>query len=580
MSPARYNLSRTLRLAEWLSVLLAIPLLGAGCGRFSLPGIGGAKAQAQAEDEPATVAVTDFSDKLELFMEHPYLVQGEGAKFNVHLTVLEDGMPIRSGVLTVVAKGPSGKTATVEQAAPRSPGIYGPTVAFPEAGQNQITLALKSDQAADTIRVLVTVYPNKAAATRAAESADEAEPEGAIPFLKEQQWKIGLVTEPVAKRRLVERLVVPGEISPAAGAKAVVTPPIAGRVLPPPGGVFPRVGQEVRAGQVVAVIEPPLAGPSGVALLANRVQVQTLETELTVRQMGVEVEIQQAKLELEHVRGVYDRVKGLGSANAISKKELDKAEHEFRLAETDYDGKLRLRRPYEEARSKLKAMLTPAGPASAADWRPDTAQPSAMQVVMKAPHAGTVTDAQATEGEYVDVTRALFTVINLDRVWVEARVSEFDLDRVVKAPAAEFTLAAHPGRRFSILGADGGTLIDVGSVVDPESRTVPVRYQVGNPGHTLRIGLFADVAIETARAEQAPAIPESAIVDEDGRSVAYVMLDGESFQKRDLDLGLRDGGFVQVKQGLKEGERVATKGAYAIRLASVSAVIPAHGHAH
>lgn len=72
-------------------------------------------------------------------MEHPYLAQGEGAKFNVHLTVLKDGMPIRCGKLTIVATGPTGKTVTVEQAAPRSPGIYRPLVAFPEAGENQMT---------------------------------------------------------------------------------------------------------------------------------------------------------------------------------------------------------------------------------------------------------------------------------------------------------------------------------------------------------------------------------------------------------------------------------------------------------
>ena len=92
--------------------------------------------------------------------------------------------------------------------------------------------------------------------------------------------------------------------------------------------------------------------------------------------------------------------------------------------------------------------------------------------------------------------------------------------------------------------------------------------------------MFADVAIETERADDLVAIPESAIVEEDGRPTAYVLLDGESFQKRDLELGIRDSGYVQVKQGLKEGERVVTKGAYAIRLASVSSVIPAHGHAH
>ena len=76
------------------------------------------------------------------------------------------------------------------------------------------------------------------------------------------------------------------------------------------------------------------------------------------------------------------------------------------------------------------------------------------------------------------------------------------------------------------------------------------------------------------------AIPESALVDEDGRPTVYVQVDGESFRKRDVELGIRDGDFVEVKQGLNEGERIVVKGGYADRLASVSAVIPAHGHTH
>ena len=129
-------------------------------------------------------------------------------------------------------------------------------------------------------------------------------------------------------------------------------------------------------------------------------------------------------------------------------------------------------------------------------------------------------------------------------------------------------------------GEGGGKLIDVGSVVDPDNRTLPVRYEVPNAERLLKVGMFADVAIETTRAEEAVAIPESALVDEDGRPVVYVLLDGEHFEKRDVELGIRDSGFVEVKAGLKAGERVVTKGAYAIRLASVSSVIPAHGHTH
>src|SRR5262249_7938111 len=156
----------------------------------------------------------------------------------------------------------------VEQEAPKRAGIYGPVVAFAEPGPNTMQLILQSDQAAETIRVPVTVYPDRHAAEHAAEAAEEAEPEGSITFLKEQAWKIGTVHEPVRKRRLTERLRVPGEIVPAAGAKAVVTPHIAGHAVPPAGGTFPRIGEDVYGGQLMASIEAPLTGPLGAEMIA------------------------------------------------------------------------------------------------------------------------------------------------------------------------------------------------------------------------------------------------------------------------------------------------------------------------
>ena len=559
-----------------LRLLIAVASLAVGC-------TGPHSHEHEAEEaEVPMESVTLASGSLELFMEHPYLVQGEGAKFNVHLTVLKDGMPIRSGTLTVIAKGPTGKTATVVQDAPKRPGIFGPVVPFPEPGENEMSLSLQSEQATETIRVPVTVYADAEAANKAADEVKEEEADGAITFLKEQAWKIGVVHEPVTSRRLVERLSAPGELVPAAGAKAVVTSPMPGRLLPPPSGPLPHVGETVEAGQVLALVEPPMVGPGGAAMLADRAQVQAVQADLAVKLKEAEIDIQKTKADLDLASITLDRVKTLGSRNALPKKDIDEAEREHRVAVAAYRGKQEARSIYDRARKELAAMLTSGGPAP--EPRSLNSEGEApirtSRIPLLAPLSGTITAAQATEGEFIDPTKLLFTVINLERLWLQADVSEYDLERVVKAPGASFTLASYPKRRLEILGEGGGKLIDVGSVVDAENRTLPVRYEVPNAERLLKVGMFADVDIETTRTEDAVAIPESALVDEDGRPVVYVLLDGEHFEKRDIELGIRDSGFVEVKEGLKVGERVVTKGAYAIRLASVSSVIPAHGHTH
>ncbi len=75
-------------------------------------------------------------------------------------------------------------------------------------------------------------------------------------------------------------------------------------------------------------------------------------------------------------------------------------------------------------------------------------------------------------------------------------------------------------------------------------------------------------------------IPYSALIEEQGNYFAYVQTSGESFQKRELKLGANDGMYVQVLSGIKESERVVTKGAYQIKLATMSGKMPAHGHGH
>jgi cobalt-zinc-cadmium efflux system membrane fusion protein len=165
-------------------------------------------------------------------------------------------------------------------------------------------------------------------------------------------------------------------------------------------------------------------------------------------------------------------------------------------------------------------------------------------------------------------------------VYIEARVPESDLDRVASPGGALYGIPHAPGRFHEVLAGGEGRVVHLAPEVDPATRTVALVYEVKNPSGALRVGMALDIYLETARAEEGLAIPESAVVDEEGRPVAFVQVSGEMFEKRHLGLGLRDKGLVEVRSGLSEGERVVTREAYAVRLASIATSIPAHGHAH
>ena len=126
----------------------------------------------------------------------------------------------------------------------------------------------------------------------------------------------------------------------------------------------------------------------------------------------------------------------------------------------------------------------------------------------------------------------------------------------------------------------GGRLINVGRVVDPSSRTIAVRYELPNPEGLLRVGMLADVFLETKQATDAIAIPQQAVVMDNGRPTAFVLLGGETFQSRALTLRVRDNGYVEVIDGIETGERVVTRGAHSVKLASQAPETFGAGHAH
>jgi membrane fusion protein, heavy metal efflux system len=123
-------------------------------------------------------------------------------------------------------------------------------------------------------------------------------------------------------------------------------------------------------------------------------------------------------------------------------------------------------------------------------------------------------------------------------------------------------------------------VVSVGSVIDSLSRTVPVLFEVGNADFTLKVGANATVAVRTGQRQAGVVIPSSAVLDEDGRPIAYVQAEGEAFEKREITVGGRAGDRVLVRAGVKSGDRVVTGAAYQVRLASLSTSVPAHGHEH
>lgn len=575
------------------SAVLAL-VVTVGCDRTTRAGGGEGHGAAihddhgheQGEDEGLDpISVTLFTSKVQLFMEYPHLVQGTRAGFLAHLTVLATGEPVCAGSLAFELTAPDGTGQDLFLDAPKRDGLFVPEWDVGAAGTYDLRLIVDSPQVQETIDVgELIVHTDNHEAEHAAGAAAGEDPPNLVPFLLEQQWKIGTRYEPVTRRTLVHRLAITGRIVAPQGASAAVSPPTSGRLLRPPGGKLPRIGDQVEAGQVLGLIEPQLSAAEIYELGANRAGIHALETELALRELDldtkaleVERSIIQSEARLEFARRAMDRTIQLREKGVGTGLQYDEAAQSLRLAEAEHAGAKAMKRSYEHAHERLVALRFLAVPS---DSETGSSSP-AYQMPLVAPITGEIVSVAHIEGEYLDdAHNEVFRIVNRDHVWVEADISEFDLKELAESPDATMILPAYPGRTFDIINSGSGRLVNIGSIVDPQTRTLSIVYEMPNPEGLFRIGMFANVYLETRTATEVVAIPEKAIVLDNGRPTAYVLIDGENFQRRELELGIRDNGFVEVRSGVMQRERVVTKGSYAIKLASLSPASFGHGHGH
>ena len=498
--------------------------LGAGCNRPAKPA-------ATADHEPGALSVTRWTDRTELFAEYPPLVAGDVSRFAIHLTRLDTFKPLSEGVVEVQLHGAAGQPQVFRVDAPSRPGIFGVDVKPARAGKHQLVVVVRAGGLDDRHAAgEVEVHANADAARAAAGGTSEEPP--AISFLKEQQWTLEFGTAVVGEEPVRESIRVAARIESRSGGAADVVAPIDGRLT---RVLDAALGASVGRGQEMARLLPPPSAAGDLPALQNaRSEAQTALA-LATRDR--------------------ERAERLTIAGAAPARRLDEA----RSAE-------------ERARARLAAAESSLAQYNAA--RSGGTSETEGVFIIRAPVGGVIAERDAATGANVAAGTRLFRIVDAARVHVVGQVPEADARRAGRAAAAEIEV---PGQHTRL---SAGTLVSVGKVLDPQSRTVPITFAFDNRAAGLAVGqaIFLHLLMEPAPAR--PAIPPGAVVDDAGRPIVFVQREGETFERRAVTLGPRSGDRVQVVEGVKAGERVVTKGAYLVRLASLSTSVPAHGHVH
>jgi membrane fusion protein, heavy metal efflux system len=473
----------------------------------------------QKEDGIEALAYTLYSDKTEIFVEFKPLIAGMNTKFAAHFTILgEYFKPLTKGKVTVTLFQ-NGKAIKQTSNEPSIPGIYRLSLQPTVAGKGDLIFDIETEEFTDRQVIRnVTVYPDENAALK--EQSQQTGADGDITYLKEQAWKVEFANAPVTKQHFSNVIKTSGQILPAPGDELIITAKANGIVRF--AGNKTIVGSRVNSGS-------PLFSITGGDLSAN----------------NLDVSVQQAKSIYEKAKADFERSAELVKDKIVSEKEFQQDKVAFENARSDYQ------------------MISKGYTANGQ--------------IITSPMEGFIRDINVKEGQSVAPGAQLATISKNSKYILQANVSQKYFADLPKISSANFK-AVNSDEIISI-EKYGGKLISFGKSASAGSPFIPVTFEI-NHVEGIIPGSITEVYLKFNEIENALVIPSSSLIEEQGNFFIYVQTAGESFEKREVKTGGTDGINVQILSGVTEGERVVTKGAYQIKLATASGTLPAHGHEH
>lgn len=398
---------------------------------------------------------------------------------------------------------------------------------------------------------------------------------GSLRVDTEAANRMGIKVEPVTRQRLAIAVKTTGQIEPLPDQKVLVTAPIAGKIVQ----LLAKPGDTVDQGQVVALVSSPELAQLRVEAISKQDEAQAglqqAQADLKLAQQNSErqrlqaiADLKQAQTQVALAQERYDRNRELQIAGAVTRRQVQESQTELTAAQATLTkaqsrlGELEATAQLTRSQASVSAAQSRVRLSGAAyDARLNQLKTSANAdglVQVKAPISGRVVDRPITPGETVTVEAAskpIMTLINDDRVLASANVYEKDLDQVKVGQRVRVTVKSLPNRSFE------GRIAEVGAVVEGATRVVPVRAELNNTNQSLKAGMFAQLEILTDQSlTSVLAIPSSAIINKGSKTIVFVQ-QGDSYQPVELTLGQQSGNWVEVKQGLKDSDRIVTDGA-------------------
>jgi len=317
-----------------------------------------------------------------------------------------------------------------------------------------------------------------------------------------------------------QTLEVPGRLALNEDAAARVGTIVTGRVT----RVLATVGDYVKKGQALIYIHSH-------ELLDARANAAKARAAISEKEKA-----------LAYARAELDRADRLLAAKAVSRREQAHAAANVTAATADL----------EQAQAELSR---------ASEWLEhlDTPHDSHDDIVIYAPITGVVLKRDVTLGTVVNEASDLMTIADLDTLWAIAEPPQQQAASVQVGQRVEIKVSTFGDRRFT------GRVVHIGETLSPETRTAQVRCLVQNPHGNLRPEMYATINIASEKEQEVLAAPGEAVIEMQGERVVFIALGDGLFEKRTVQTGRNQNGLIEITGGLKQNDRVVTRGAFFIK---------------
>jgi RND family efflux transporter MFP subunit len=304
-----------------------------------------------------------------------------------------------------------------------------------------------------------------------------------------------------------------------------------------------QLGTEVRAGDVIARLEP-----RELQLALDRAESALRQVEA---QLGIDrgqdkappaddqiASMRQAAANRDDARNAFERAQLLSTRGLLTQADRDTAETRLKVAEANYQAAL-------DTIHSLKASLQ--------DRRAsyELAQKKLADAVIKAPVAGAISERLIQPGEFIRENTPVATIVQVNPLKLKSAIQEKHASLIRPGQTVEFDVEAFLNRKFQ------GRIAYVSPAVDQATRTFAVEALVENTDRQLKPGFFAKGVVLTRVDENVIAAPEDAISTLAGVSTVFV-IEGGKARAQQVTLGARQDKLVEITSGLKGGELVAT----------------------